>query len=162
MNEDLRVSLYNILDAKDFIERIKAEDDAELEEYSKSIAIQEANKVNAIAGFLRETELTAENAEIESKRLSEIAKFYTHRAERIRQSMKYAMEAHGIEKIETDKFRVSFRKSESVEVDDVEQLPEQFVVIKKSADKKAIKEALKSGDTLKGVRVVVKNNLLIK
>lgn len=162
MNEDLRVSLYNILDAKDFIERIKAEDDAELEEYSKSIAIQEANKVNAIAGFLRETELAAENAEIESKRLSEIAKFYANRAERIRQSMKYAMEAHGIEKIETDKFRVSFRKSESVEVDDVEQLPEQFVVIKRSADKKAIKEALKSGDKLKGVRVVVKNNLQIK
>lgn len=155
-----KVSLYNILDAKDFIEKMDSEDD--LEEYSKSLAVQEKNKVNAIVGFLRETELTAESAEIESKRLAEIAKFYKNRTERIKQSVKWAMEAHGIEKIETDMFRVSFRRSESIEVDDVEKLPEQFVVIKKSADKKAIKEAINSGETLEGARIVVNKNLQIK
>lgn len=155
-----KVSLYNILDAKDFIEKMDSEES--LEEYSKSLAVQEKNKVNAIVGFLRETELTAESAEVEAKRLAEIAKFYKNRSERIKQSVQWAMEAHGVEKIETDMFRLSFRRSEVIEVDDVEKLPEQFVVIKKSADKKAIKEAMKGGETLEGARIVVKNNLQIK
>lgn len=157
-----KISLYNILDAQDFIEKMQQEDEIDLSEYSKSLAIQEKNKVNAIIGYLRETELTAESADVESKRLAEISKFYRNRLERIKQSVKYAMEAHGIEKIETELFRISFRKSESVEVDDVEKLEERFVVIKKQADKKAIKEAVKSGETLDGVRIVVNNNLQIK
>lgn len=159
---EAKVSLYNILEAEDFIERMKQEDDLELEEYSKSLAIQEKNKVNAIVGFLRETELTAESAEVESKRLAEIAKYYKNRSERIKQSVKWAMEAHGIEKIETDMFRLSFRKSESVLVDDVEKLPSEYVVIKKQADKLSIKKALKGGVAIEGVKLIENNNLQIK
>lgn len=162
-NEELdanyKVSLYNILDAKDFIARIDEEEG--LEEYSKSLAIQEKNKVNAIVGFLQETELTVENAEKESKRLADIAKFYSNRAKKIKQSVSYAMQAHGIEKIETDFFRLSFRKSESVLVDDVEQLPEEYTVTKKSANKVAIKKALKDGLTVEGAKIIESNNLQI-
>lgn len=157
-----KVSLYNILEAEDFIERMKQEDDVELEEFSKTLAIQEKNKVNAIVGFLRETELTAESAEIESKRLADIAKFYKNRVERVKQSVKLAMESHGIEKIETDMFRISFRKSESVLVDDVEVLPAEYVVLKKSADKTAIKKAIKDGKNVEGARIIANNNLQIK
>jgi len=157
-----KVSLYNIIEAQDFIERMKQEDDTELEEYSKSLAIQEKNKVNAIVGFLRETELTAESADVESKRLAEISKFYKNRTERIKKSVAYAMQAHGIEKIETDMFRLSFRKSESILVDDVELLSEKYVVFKKSADKTAIKKAIKDGINVEGARIIANNNLQIK
>lgn len=157
-----KVSLYNILEAEDFVERMKQEDDTELEEYSKTLAIQEKNKVNAIVGFLRETELTAESAEIESKRLGEIAKFYKNRAERVKKSVAWAMESHSVEKIETDMFRLSFRKSESVVVDDVEKLEEKYIVVKKQADKTAIKKAIKGGETPTGTRLIVSNNLQIK
>lgn len=111
-----KVSLYNILEAEDFVERMKQEDDTELEEYSKTLAIQEKNKVNAIVGFLRET----------------------------------------------DMFRLSFRKSESVVVDDVEKLEEKYIVVKKQADKTAIKKAIKGGETPTGTRLIVSNNLQIK
>lgn len=163
-NEELdanyKVSLYNILDAKDFVSRI--DDETDLEEYSKSLAIQEKNKVNAIVGFLRETELTVENAEAEAKRLMDIAKFYSNRVKRIKQSVTYAMQAHGIEKIETDFFRLSFRKSSSIEVDDTEKLDEKYIVTKKSANKVAIKKALKDGETVMGARMIESNNLIIK
>lgn len=163
-NKDNRMntSLYEIEEAKDFIERMKSEDDVELEAYSRSLVIQEKNKVNAIVGYLREVELTAEMAENESKRLAELAKYYRNRQERIKQSVKWAMQAHGIEKIETDKFRISFRKSESVEVDDVDALPEEFVVMKKQADKTSIKKAIKDGKTVEGARIVENSNLQIK
>lgn len=157
-----KVSLYNILEAEDFVERMKQEDDTELEEYSKTLAIQEKNKVNAIVGFLRETELTAESAETESKRLAEIAKFYKNRAERVKKSVAWAMESHSVEKIETDMFRLSFRKSESVEINDVERLPFDYVVLKKSADKTKIKEAIKNGLTVQGATLITNKNLTIK
>jgi hypothetical protein len=160
MNE--RLSLYEIEDAKDFIERMILDDETELEEYSKALAIQEKNKVNAIVGYLREVELTAENAEVESKRLADIAKFYRNREERIKKSVAWAMQSHDIEKIETDMFRLSFRKSESVLVDDVEKLPEEFVVLKKSADKVKIKKALKDGETVEGATLVEAKNLQVK
>ena len=163
-NEELdanyKVSLYNILDAKEFVSRIDMEEN--LEEYSKSLAIQEKNKVNAIVGFLQETELTVENAEKESKRLADIATFYKNRAKRIKQSVSYAMQAHGVEKIETDYFRLSFRKSESVLVDDVESLSEEYIVTKKSPNKVAIKKALKNGQTIEGARIIETNNLQVK
>lgn len=161
LDAEYKVSLYNILDAKDFISRID-EENLDIQEYSKSIAIQEKNKVNAIGGFLQETELVAENAKKESQRLAEIARYYENRVKRIKQSVQYAMEAHGIEKIETEMFRISFRKSESVEVDNAEVLPEEYLVVKKSVNKKAIKEALKNGETVEGARIVANNNLIIK
>lgn len=157
-----KVSLYNILEAEEFIDRMKDEDDTELEEYSKTLAIQEKNKVNAIVGFLRETEITAESAEMESKRLAEIAKFYKNRVERVKKSVAWAMESHGVEKIETDMFRLSFRKSEAIVVDDVERLQDEYVVVKKQADKTAIKKAIKDGINVEGARVIVNNNLIIK
>ena len=113
MNEK-SISLYDIEEAKEFVERMKKEDETDLEEYSNSLDVQEKKKVNAIVGFLRETELTAESAEVEAKRLMEISKFYKNREERIKKSVSWAMQSHGIEKIETDRFRLSFRKSKSV------------------------------------------------
>lgn len=157
-----KVSLYNILEAEDFIEKMKDENEMGLEEYSQALAIQEKNKVNAIVGFLRETEITAEMAEVESKRLAELSKFYKNRTERIKQSVKWAMEAHGIEKIETDLFRLSFRKSESVQVEDVEMLPEELVKTTKSANKIAIKKAIKEGQAIEGVKIIETRNLQIK
>lgn len=157
-----KVSLYDIHEAKAFLDRFEADEDADLAEMSKAIEIQEKNKVNAIASYFREMEMTSEMAEIEAKRLKEIAERFTKRMERLKEVLKFSMEAHGIEKIETEKFRISFRASESIEVDDVEKLAPQFVVTKKQADKKAIKEAIKGGGTLEGVRVVAKKNLQIK
>jgi hypothetical protein len=158
-----KVSLYNILDAKDFIARMDDEEEG-LEEYSKSIAIQEKNKVNAIVGYLRENELTAEMIEVEIARLSEMAKFYRNRQERIKKSVTFAMKAHDIESIETGLFRLSFRKSESVEIEDALKIPEDYLVTKTttSPDKVKIKKAIKDGEKIGGVIIRESSNLQIK
>lgn len=163
-NEELdanyKVSLYNILDAKEFVSRI--DDETDLEEYSKSIEIQKDEKVNAIVGFLRETELMAFIAESESKRLAELARYYGNRAKRVKQSVTWAMKAHDKDELKTGLFRLSFRKSSSIEVDDTEKLDEKYIVTKKSANKVAIKKALKDGETVTGARMIESNNLIIK
>jgi len=70
----------------------------------------------------------------------------------------------GIEKIESPLFKISLRRSEAVEVDVVEALPSSFQNIKNvvTADKMAIKEAIKKGQTVFGARIVENFNLQIK
>lgn len=160
---DNKVALYDILEAKDFIARMDGEDEG-LEEYSKSLAIQEHNKVNAIVGFLRQTELTAEMIDIEINRLSEMKKYYQNREKRIKQSVTYAMKSHDVDSIETGLFRLSFRKSESVEIEDVSKIPEDYLVTKTtvSPDKVKIKNAIKEGEAIEGVSIKESSNLQIK
>lgn len=67
-------------------------------------------------------------------------------------------------KFETSKVKVSFRKSDSVVVDDIEALPEIYkkVKIETSADKAAIKPLLKNGQTIGGVHLETSLNIQIK
>ena len=59
---------------------------------------------------------------------------------------------------------ITTRKSESITVEDVNALPKEFKVVKvtESADKKALKEAIKGGAKIEGVELVVNHNLRIK
>lgn len=72
--------------------------------------------------------------------------------------------ANGSKKIDAGTFTVSARKSEAVEVTDIDLLPKQFVKVVEThtADKTAIKEAIKNGAEVKGAALVVKDNLQVK
>ena len=79
-------------------------------------------------------------------------------------SLKNGMIVSGIEKIESPLFKISLRRSEAVEVDVVEALPNAFQNVKNvvTADKVAIKEAIKRGENVIGARLVENFNLQIK
>lgn len=63
----------------------------------------------------------------------------------------------------TTKVKVSFRKSESVDYDDVYKIPDDFIKFKEPEVKKAeLKKALKDGMKFEGVRLVEKQNIQIK
>jgi hypothetical protein len=74
------------------------------------------------------------------------------------------MQFYGIEKVTSPTLNLSFRKSESVEVDLVEALSNDFKITKTTvtADKTAIKKAIKQGENITGARLVEKLNLQIK
>jgi len=66
-------------------------------------------------------------------------------------------------KFESAKVKISYRKSESVEIEDVYKLPEEYLKHKEpEADKTALKAALKTGAQIEGVQIVVKQNIQIK
>ena len=67
-------------------------------------------------------------------------------------------------KFETPKVKISYRKSETVEVENVDLLPKEFVKekIEKSADKMALKQFIKGGKTLNGVKLVTNINMQVK
>lgn len=66
-------------------------------------------------------------------------------------------------KFKTAKVNISFRPSQSVEVDDVFKLPEEYLRYKDpEPDKTALKKALKDGTPIPGAHLVNKMNIQIK
>lgn len=100
----------------------------------------------------------------EIKRLQQAKKSREKTIERLKATIEMAMKTFEIDKIETPLIKISFRNSESVEVTDVNDLPNEFKVIKltESADKLKIKDALKSGMFISGCSIKTNRNLQIK
>ena len=100
----------------------------------------------------------------EIKRLQQAKKSREKTIQRLKYTIELAMITFDIDKIETPLIKISFRKSESVEVTDVNELPNEFKVIKvtESADKLKIKDALKSGMFIEGCSIKTNRNLQIK
>lgn len=84
--------------------------------------------------------------------------------ERLKNTLLYAMHAFEVDKIENPFIKISFRKSQSVEVDDVNSLPSEYKVVKvtEQADKMKIKQALQNGEQIAGCSIITNTNLQIK
>ena len=137
------------------------DDEAELTQYLDSLDMQLVEKSENILKYQRHLE-TQENAvESEIKRLNALCTTYKNRNNNIRKYIQYAMESGGIKKIETPVGNLSLRKTESVEV--TGELPSEYLKVKvtESPDKKLIKEAKKSGETLNAT-IKQYNTLIIK
>ena len=107
-------------------------------------------------------------SEIIEKEISRLRHF-KERAERIAEVLKEklseGMTMYGIEKIETPTLKLSFRKSEAVNIIDEKRVPAEFLDFHPatySVSKTKIKDALKSGIEVKGAELITRQNLQIK
>ena len=100
----------------------------------------------------------------EIKRLSELKKVRQNACERLKANISHAMQTFEVDKIESPLIKLSFRKSQSVNVADVNSLPNKYKTIKvtEQADKMKIKQALLNGEVIEGCEIVNNNNLQIK
>jgi nucleotidyltransferase/DNA polymerase involved in DNA repair len=108
-----------------------------------------------------ESENNTINAEIE--RLQRIEKRNDKLIDRLKESMKFALETFGESK-KVDTFTLSLRSSKQVEVYDMELLDAEYITTKTTAtaNKKAIKEAIESGVMVTGATIKENHNLQIK
>lgn len=118
------------------------------------------NYAKVIANYQAESDAIDQ----EIKRLKAMKDSREKKIEWLKESVKKAMLVSGIEKVESPLFKLSVRRSEAVEVDLVEALPNAFQNVKNvvTADKVAIKEAIKRGENITGARLVENFNLQIK
>jgi hypothetical protein len=109
-----------------------------------------------------EDDVTAIENEI--KRLRALKEAKTNSIERLRESISTAMNIYGIEKVESPLLKLSFRKSEAVEITNEEVLPMSFKTEKVTytPNKVKIKEAIKNGETVFGAILQINYNLQIK
>ena len=100
----------------------------------------------------------------EIKRLQQAKKTREKAIDRLKANIEMAMNTFEVDKIETPLIKISFRKSESVEVEDVNNLPALYKVVKVSetADKLKIKDAIKAGETIEGCYLKTNRNIQIR
>jgi len=113
---------------------------------------------------IKQLDSDCEQIDAELKRLQQLKKVRTNLAERLKNTISDAMNLYEVEKIETPLIKLSFRNSESVEITNESQLDACFIVTKmvSTPDKKAIKDAIKSGMFVEGATISYNKNLQIR
>ena len=113
---------------------------------------------------IKNLEADSDAIDSEIKRLKAMKEAKDGAIDRMKEAVRNAMLVSGVDKIESSLFKLSLRRSESVEVVNIDQLPEMLTTVKKtvSADKVKIKEAIKSGLTVQGAVIVENFSLQIK
>jgi hypothetical protein len=160
------MNLYQITQEAQYLaalletEELTPELEAELLINQEQLQTKGINYAKVIANYQSE----ADQIDAEIKRLKAMKESRDKKVTWLTESLKKAMLVSGIEKIESPLFKISLRRSEAVEVEIPEALPVDWQVKKVTitADKVAIKKAIKEGYSITGARLVENFNVSIK
>ena len=128
-----------------------------------SLEETKANKFLAIAKMIKEKEAFAKSIKEQEKSMEERRKNVENEVLRLKEWALFNMNES--DKFEDAQIKVSYSKgSESVEVENIEKLDPKFITEKyiHTADKKALKDALKAGELIEGVTLKRTPSLRIK
>lgn len=130
------------------------------EESLRHLQMQRDTKIENVALWIKELKAESEAIAQEVKSLNQRKNVAENKAESLRKYLQYVLDG---QKFKTPKVSVSYRKSESVEITDINALDKQFLRYKDpEPDKTAIKEAIKEGELIiDGARLVVNQNMIV-
>lgn len=118
-------------------------------------------KVENYIKVMKNIDADVEARKAEIKRLTELNKADEKKKDHLKDTLSASMSLTGHERVDTPLFKVSFRKSQAVEVDET-VLPEAYKVATWKPDKKRLKEDLKNGLEIIGASLVERKNLSIR
>jgi hypothetical protein len=164
----MKLTIYQIEQNYNQLAEQLIDNDGELTtELAEQLAITEEqlqNKSVAYSFVIKQMDADIDTIDAEIKRLQAAKKQREKATEYLKDRIKNAMELFQIEEIKTPLVKINFRKSESVEVDNVNALPMAYKTVKvvETADKVSIKKAIKDGVFVPGCFIVEHRNLQIK
>ena len=130
-----------------------------------AITKQDLQNKGVCYGFIvKELEGNIDLIDLEIKRLNALKKPLVNSIDRLKNNLSQAMQMFDVTELKTPLLKINFRKSESIEVTDIDLLDADFVktTITKAADKVAIKEAIKAEIPVRGAVLLTNYNLQIK
>lgn len=127
----------------------------------KELQMERDDKIEGLILYAKDLKAEAKAIHDEKEALDSREKAACNKAESI---LRYVQKILAGEKFKTSRCAVSYRKSDSVEITDLEIVPKEYINTKTlyTPDKKAIKEVLKAGGTVPGTRLDVKQNIQVK
>lgn len=149
-------ALYELLEEIEVDEAGKVIDNSqEFTELFNSLETSFADKLTNSTYLCKELESSAKALKDEAKRLNEKARAYENRSKRIKLLIKEAIIQSGELKHKTEKFSFSVRTSDVYNYDDVnlEFVDSEFIKVKKELDKSQIKQFIKAGGSVEGVKI---------
>lgn len=120
-----------------------------------------SEKIENCIKVIRNKDARIEAYKAEIKRLQALKSSEEKAVERIKNSISDAMNLTQHDMLDTTLFKVGFRKSKAVVVDET-KLPKKYMKAKWSPDKETIKELIKSGATIRGAHIEERKNLNIR
>lgn len=120
-----------------------------------------SEKIENCIKVIRNKNARVEAYKAEIARLDALKKSENKAIEEIKKRISEAMHLTQHDKLETTLFKVGFRKSKAVVVDE-DKLPKKYQIVSYKPDKKTIKELIKSGATIRGARIEERSNLSIR
>ncbi len=132
-----------------------------------ALEISEENfrdKANNYVKFIRSEEVGLTAIDEEIKRLTALKKSKISKIDKLESRLSTSMQTIGLDKYDLGLFKLSFRKSTSVDVQDVELLADDFKTVKTTTepDKIAIKKAIEAGQEIAGASLKTSASLQIK
>ena len=123
-----------------------------------------SEKIENVACYIKNLTADISALKEEERNLNTRRKQKERKIDSLKGYINYAMELSGRKSLESPRCKVSFRKSSSVEVPDINALDKDYITktIEIKPNKVAIKEALKEGKTVEGAEIVERQNLQIK
>lgn len=166
------MKLYEL--TNDYLALMQAIDNDEIPEEAiadtlEAITASIEDKADSIACLLKNLDADIVAIKAEEARLAERRKAKEKSHERIKQYLSETLQSAGIDKVETARNRITFRKSESVEIADEVFISwarlhrdDLLTYAEPKANKTEIKKALKSGAEVVGAELRINNNIQIK
>lgn len=166
------MKLYEL--TNDYLALMQAIDNDEIPEEAiadtlEAITASIEDKADSIACLLKNLDAECKAIKAEEERLAERRKAKEKSHERIKQYLSETLQSAGIDKVETARNRITFRKSESVEVDEDTFIrwaevnrDDLLTYSAPKVNKTEVKKALKSGAEIVGAELRINNNIQIK
>ena len=133
-----------------------------LDDTLESIELAVADKLEGYAMVIKNIQSDIDGLKAEEKRLSDRRKAMENNVERMKQAMRDALQTVEGNRLKTDKFTFSFRKSTSVQITDEALIPPQFIQTETKVVKTDIAKMLKDGAQIPGASLVENQSLQIK
>ncbi|WP_342550934.1 siphovirus Gp157 family protein [Lysinibacillus sp. FSL M8-0216] len=152
-------SLYQLNNAYAQLQQMIEDGQEGLEDTLDSITDAVEEKLEAYAMVIKNIESDVEGIKSEEKRLAERRKVMENGVVRMKQAIAETLQNSGQDKVKTEKFTFSWRKSSKVEVSNIDSLPQQYVKVERTISRAELAKALKAGEQIEGAQLI-ENQLL--
>ena len=134
-------------------------------DFTELLQLQEdrKTKLENIALYIKNTEAEAKAIKEEEEKLSKRRKSLERKADRLRELMITSMHEANEPEIATARCKAKIKDNEVTEIIDLELIPEEYIKVKvdRSADKTAIKKAIKAGEQVTGAVISIHTTIKI-
>ena len=157
-------SIYQIADKYQLIQQM-IEEGTPPEVFAEALQAidgEASEKLEAYAMVLKNIDSDINGVDAEIKRLQERKRSMESNVARMKENMAMLLQTVEGNKLKTDKFTFSFRKSTVVKVEDETIIPPQFIKTEWKVSKSDLAKALKEGEQIPGARLVENQSLQIK
>lgn len=135
-----------------------------LKEKLDELEIDLNTKLENVGCYIKNLDSDIEALNNEEKTLAERRRVKENQLERLKKYLADNLQVAGMQKFESPRCVLSFRKSEQVVISEGAEIPEEFIIRKvtEQPDKKLLKDAIKQGFEFDGISIVENKNLQIK